>query len=433
MNLSSEPISEFDPLPPSRYRRKRNFVPSLTDNERSEMVENMARRVEPTFDFFLFCLLAGAVLAVGWLLHAPAFFIVGALLAPFMAPVVGLSLSSAIGSYRFFFVSLAGVLVGTVLVSLIGLIAGLASPLLPAYISDTAYQTGLLPWDIVVTYLIGVGLTCFSLIKSEQAPAIPSAIIAFALLTRASAAGYFLGKGDLTACFWQIEVIGILVLIGLVLGMLVFWGFSFRGAATSTLVLSAVWILAAILLGWKVISPAVSHSQSQIKLTASPSPFAVSPSAQKVNSSTATITVMPSQTQIIILPTTPINTSTLTLFVPDETETPIQSSTPSFAQPIPSITRTATAKPTLNIQIGWATIFVGGQQGARLRDKPGFVGKVIMIIDNNTVVKVMSGVQFKDQVYWTQVQTNDGTIGWMVHSVLITATPQPTGTSTPQE
>jgi hypothetical protein len=402
------------------------------------MVENLAGRVEPTFDFFLFCMLAGAVLAVGWLLHAPAFFVVGALLAPFMAPVVGLSLSSAIGSYRFFFVSLAGVLVGIVLVFVTGLIAGLASPLLSAYIPDPAYQTGSLPWDLVVTYIIGVGLTCFSLIKSEQTPAIPSAIIAFALLTRASAAGYFLGKGDLTACFWQVEVIGILVLVGMVLGMLVFWGFSFRGAAASTLVLSAVWILAAVLLGWKVISPAVSHSQSQIIWTASPSPAAilpspskVSPSLQKANTSTATI--QPSQTRIILLPTTPVNPATSTLLVPSETPTSLQTSTPTLTQLVPSATRTATSTSTLNIQVGWATIFVSGQQGARLRDKPGFVGKVISMIDNNTVVKVMSGVEFKDQVYWTQVQTNDGTIGWMVHSVLITATPKPTGTSTPKE
>ena len=78
----------------------------------------------------------------------------------------------------------------------------------------------------------------------------------------------------------------------------------------------------------------------------------------------------------------------------------------------------------------WVKVDVTGQPEARLRDKPGFAGKEIMLIVNGTMVKLLPGVEFKDNVYWAQVETIDGTIGWMVHTVLSTSTPTVTITPT---
>ncbi len=73
---------------------------------------------------------------------------------------------------------------------------------------------------------------------------------------------------------------------------------------------------------------------------------------------------------------------------------------------------------------------VDGQSGARLREKPGFGSKLIMIIQNGVMVKLLPGVEFKDNVYWAHVETIDGTIGWMVHTVLSTSTPSASTTPT---
>lgn len=408
MNFSSEPIFEPDPLPPIHNRRKRSFLPSLSTDDRSEFIQELAHRVEPTFDFFLFSLLAGAVMAAGWLFHAPAILIVGALLVPFMAPVVGLSLSTAIGSFRFLIISFAGLLVGVFLIFITGLTAGLASPIFAEYTMDVSYQIGNLPWDMLFAYLVGIGLTCLSLIKSEQTPALPSAILSYALLTRVSAAGYELGKGNIELALWQAEVMGILVLAGIVVGMIIFWGFAFRPAQGSAYILAFTWIIVLALVGWKAAYPAVMHS---FELANSDSPGMAAPaSATPLKTLTATQTLLPSQTSTVTSTSTPERKAS-------------ETSTPS--------TLTPGNTPTSEIPFDWGFVAADGQSGARLRDKPSFSGKVIRILDNNLMIKILPGFEFKDKVYWSQVQLVDGTIGWMVRSVLITATPIPTEAFTP--
>ena len=406
MNLSSEPILEPAPQPTSKPRRKRSFLPSLSSNERSEIIQNLARRVEPSFDFFLFSLLSGAVLAAGWLFHAPAILIVGVLLAPFMAPVIGLSLAAAIGSFRFLIVSFAGLLVCIFLVFITGLIAGLASPLFPQTPLDSAYRIGYLPWDILATYLIGIGLTCLSLIKSEQTPVLPSAILSYALLTRASVAGYELGQGNLNSALWQIEVLGILLLAGIVIGMLFFWGFAFRPEQTPAYTMAVIFTIALAWVSWKVTYPAVTLLKDLN--------IPMSVSSPGISTKTGTASLLPTATR------RPSRSVTPSPF-------PKDSVTPTRIHP----SQTPSASMTPEGPYILAFVAADGQDGARLRERPSFGGKVIKILDNQLMVKILPGVEFNEKVYWAHVQTIDGTIGWMVHSVLITATPIPTNIDSP--
>ncbi len=404
MNFSSEPIAEPDSYPPNRIRRKRSFLPFLTSDDRSGMILQLARRVEPSFDFFLFSLLAGAVMAAGFLLHAPALVLVGALLVPFMAPVVGLSLSAAIGSLRFFTISLAGLMVGVFLIFITGLVAGLASPIFPVYELDPSFQLDTLPWDILVAYIIGIGLTCLSLIKSEHTPVLPSAILSYALLSRVSAAGYEIGRGELASAIWQAEVVGILLITGIVVGMFIFWGFSFRPSRLIAYGLAAIWMALFGIIGWFTAYPAVEQSilnttNPLVKGEISPTPE-IAP--------TATRSLQPSST-------------------PTQTGTPTLTATMG-----PTATATATQDiwPTIDVTFDWAFIAADGDKGARIREGPSFNAKVIRILDNNLMVKQLPGLELKEKVYWCKVQLIDGTIGWMVRSVLISATPLPTETYT---
>jgi hypothetical protein len=79
MNLPSiEPILPDDPesLPPARRRRSRrlNFS-SSTQDERAEFLAEVAHRVTPSADYFLFSLLAGVILAPELLTDAPALYL----------------------------------------------------------------------------------------------------------------------------------------------------------------------------------------------------------------------------------------------------------------------------------------------------------------------------------------------------------------------
>ena len=89
---------------------------------------DLARRAFPSFEFFLFAFLCGAILGAAYLLNAPALLLVGVLLAPLLTPWVGMMLAAVTGSWRFFFLTLGVLLVAGALVFLTGALAGLAGP-----------------------------------------------------------------------------------------------------------------------------------------------------------------------------------------------------------------------------------------------------------------------------------------------------------------
>ena len=124
-------VTPDDPeqLPPARRRRARRLLAPMESEDRIDFLDKVAHRASPSFDFFLFSLLAGAVIAVGYLLNSQPILILSAILAPLMAPVIGISLGMVVGSVQFFLRSLVGLLIGSVLVFSVGILAGYVSRL----------------------------------------------------------------------------------------------------------------------------------------------------------------------------------------------------------------------------------------------------------------------------------------------------------------
>src|SRR4030067_113913 len=114
-------------LPPARRRRVRRLLAPLDADERADYLDEVAHRASPSFDFFLFSLVSGAVMGIGLLLDAPALLVLGAVLAPLMAPTIGISLGTVTGSGRYFLRSLLGLLIGGLLACLGGAAVGLAT------------------------------------------------------------------------------------------------------------------------------------------------------------------------------------------------------------------------------------------------------------------------------------------------------------------
>ena len=102
-------------------------------DERAALLDTLARRAFPSFEFFLFAFLCGVMLGAGYLLdlkmNSLALLLLGVLLAPSLTPWVGMTLAAITGSWRFFFLTLGGLLVAGVLVFLTGGLAGLAGRL----------------------------------------------------------------------------------------------------------------------------------------------------------------------------------------------------------------------------------------------------------------------------------------------------------------
>lgn len=391
MNLNDRPDPEEIQSARARRRRaKRQVIEQLTPDEQSSYTDEVAKRAAPSFDFFLFSLIAGLLMAIGYLLDSPHLLLAGALVAPMMAPLVGIGLGTVLGSTQYFGRSIGGFLLGSLLVLLSGGLVGLVARIwMPLQLVQVHVHTQLTVPPFLV---IGVGavLTAATLVKQRFNPAIPSVALAYGLYLPISAAGFGLGSGMSYlgadgAVLFVIYLSWVTLLMAAALGVMGFrpntlFGYSIGGVVTLVGIILAIGFGGAgAVLGGQIALP-----------TTPPSP-----------------TVSP-------LPTL---TETATQAPPTASFTP--SLTPTQSR-TPTITPTATATPVE------ALVRVQEEAGAFMRDAPD--GNIISTLFNGSVV-VLSGQTDTGQGSrtWLQVFDLENQVeGWILQSLLITATPAPT-------
>jgi hypothetical protein len=147
--LSNLPRRDHDPR---GRRRRRGHLNIPQDAEgRAALLAGLAHRAYPTYELFVFAGLSGAILAMGYLMDSQALLLFGALVAPLLLPWVGLLIGSVTGSLRFFFETLAALLVSAALVFVIGVLAGFASRVFLPRTFEQAYVHARLWWpDLII-------------------------------------------------------------------------------------------------------------------------------------------------------------------------------------------------------------------------------------------------------------------------------------------
>ncbi|MEW6718749.1 MAG: DUF389 domain-containing protein [Chloroflexota bacterium] len=384
-----------DNLSPARRRRARRGLVRLSLGERATAEENVARRASPSFDFFLYSLLAGCVLALGFWLDEPGLLLVGTLLAPVMAPVVGLALGTITGSTTYFFRSLLGFLVGAVLVWMTGFLAGISSrPWLPLVFSQ-AHQYTQLSWAHFLVLAMGSVSTTASMVRAKQGMRVASIILAYELYLPLAASGLGLGSGseflwpDGLVIFvmnlaWA-TLFGALTMAVLGFRPLTLFGYTFGGAVA----LGGLMLLV-------LLSGAGAVWTANVAL---PTPVPTGTPSPAPPTATLTLTHTP-------VPPTPTDTLTPTL-------------TPSLA---PTKTASPTATPVL------ALVSAPEEYGgARVRTDHSFSAPVIQTLANGTLVQILSTVPVEqEQARWVEVWVPEYNIqGWVVQALLLAATPAP--------
>jgi uncharacterized membrane protein len=389
MNLphtEREPDNPED-LPPARRRRAHRLLAPLDADERAAFLDELAHRTSSSFDFFLFSLLAGAVLSVGILMDAPALLVLGAILAPLMAPFLGISLGTVTGTARFFFRSLFGLLIASLLVFLVGALAGVAAlPWMPLALSQAHFHAQL-SWPNFLVLAIGAIWSAAAIVHEDQNPSIPSIALAYGFYIPLVIAGFGITSGVPHLFPDGLVIFAINLAWGALLGAVTLAVMGFRPLTLFGYTLgAAVTLLGVILLIGLGGASAVLGAQVALP-TSTPTPtFTVTPTA------TLTLTPVPP-------------TSTLTPTV-----------TPSPTKP-PTITPSPTPTPILAL----VQARLGG--GALIRSEPN--GKIIGSLINDTLMKILPESVESNGTVWVHVIAPDGTEGWMDQRVLVTATPAP--------
>ena len=380
-----------------RKRRQRLLIPS-GKSERSLYLNEIAKRLVPGVEYFLFSLVAGLVIATGILVDSPALLVLGALLAPFMAPAVGLGFSTVIGSISFFLRSTGALLIGALLVFGSGALAGWVSRLfLELPLTEAQRFTSFtIPDFLLLT--IGTVLAIYLTIRvPKQRSLVASVPLAYEIYVPVAVAGFGLaaGNGELfPSALWTalINVAWVILVGTITLAVLKLRPFKFFGFLLTAAVIGAA------LYGLYVTSALGSAVQRQME------PF-------------VTLTPRVTKTKPVSSPTWTIQAATPEFTAqPSDTAQPTNTLAPSRTPTI-----TITPKPTPV----WAKVFSATYSGVLVRKTPGFDGEYLTSVENETLIQVLPEVELVDGAYWAHVLLEDGRDGWMVRALLLTATPAP--------
>jgi len=391
-----------------RRAQRRAYFP--TDEEgRAALFEHLARRAFPSYELFVFSLVAGAILGLGYLFNAQALLIFGILVAPLLTPWIGTALSIIAGTPRLFAQTFTALFVSSLIIFFCGLLAGFASRTFQPLTFNEAFTHSRLWWPDLIVLTIASILITISFVRSEDRPYLPSALLAYELFLPLCAAGF--GLGSSVNGLWPQGLFVFIVHLAwatffgiITLFFLRFYPTSFGGLAFTGFTFIALIAIVTSYTGfgnWIMIQAGLSTPEPIAVIASTSTPLAIPSTTQSTKPAQATgiisnLTGTPSQTPKPTL-------TTLTLAA---TETP---------------TSTVTAEPTPILAVIRAS--EGG--GAFIREKPG--GMVLVTLGNGSLVTIIpNDLQDVNGVIWVHVFAivNDARVeGWMIQTVLQTATP----------
>jgi hypothetical protein len=413
----TEPASPNPPPHDARARRRRArraLFPSDAEGQ-AAVLADLAHRSYPSFELFVFAVVSGVILAIGYAIDSQAMLIFGALAAPLLTPWVGLAIAIVTGSPRYFLQTFAALLVSAIIVFLIGLAAGFAAlPFEPHTHQEVHLRASLWIPQLAILAL-GAILLVITFVRTENKPYIPSAFLAYAIYLPISAAGFGLGA-RLDGVFPEAALVALVhfaFATAIATFTLIF--LRFRPRSFGGFLFTFVIILTLIAAAWTAYAFDFAPNGTL-------PPPAPAPTLRSLP--TSTLTASPSEAP------SASPSATLPPSTPTETLTPT---------PAPATSTSADAS-TLAFTLEPTPIFAsikspeGG--GARVRATPG--GDYLFTLNNGYIVIVVGETVDLNGVIWVKIlvdRNGEKSEGWIIQSLLATATPvvnwQPTETLTP--
>ncbi len=397
-----EPQPE-DRLTAARRRRQRRFAADET-GERGEFLADLVHQGTATLDFFLFAVLSGIVLGAAILLDAPALYLLAALLAPFMAPVVGMALATATGSLRLFVSSLFSLLVGGALIYALTAFAGLIQPANYLVPPEQTFLHARFSWPDAAVLVLGMMITIFLIVRNPRSkPLVSSVALAYELFLPLGVAGF--GQ----ALQWNGSVVPGLSPDGLV----VFAAFTALAAVVGAVMFIFQGIHPTKAMGFLVTLLLLALMLAATFFLILPSSGAGMGlpifSAQTAAPPTATFPPAPTATW------TPLPTGTSTPAPPTSTIAPTNT-VASTGTPTP--TQGPSATPV------WGLVNAGEGNGVIIRTEPNSLNVVTTLLNGN-LIQILPEQVNKAGVIWVHVRTTGGLEGWVQLALIATATPKP--------
>ena len=393
---------DTEDLSPARRRRaERGLIPEDLV-EIADEIENLAHQTIPSFDFFLFSLLAAAIITASILVDSPALIVLGALAAPPLNPFLGIALGTATGSIKFFGQRFAGSIIASGFVFLVGILGGYATFVLKTSTIQFLIYNARFSWTHLVLVCAGTALSIIIIKKQGQSPVLPSVVLAYELYVPLAIAGFGFGSGQPHLWPDGLVVFGIHLVVMVITGTIVFMmlgikpltfiGYTVGSVITILGIVGVIGLSSAgAVVGGKIAMPTLPPTSTS---TPTPAPPTFTPS-------------------ITPIPPTP----TLSPTIPTATSTPTATATASI-----------TPKPTPF----YAEIAVSKEYaGAFIRSEPNLQSQILTSLVNGTVIEILDPSPAFDEQgrNWLSIRfvNEDGQEqdGWIIENLLLIATPRP--------
>jgi hypothetical protein len=322
-----------------------------------------------------------------------------------------MSLATIAGSARFLAQTITALFISSLLIFVSGLLAGFASRTFGPLNFNEAFTHSRLWWPDLVTLTIAAVVLTISFVRSEERPYLPSALLAYELFLPLCAAGFGLGSGVSEIWPQGLYVFCVHLAWGTFFGIITLFFLRFHPTSPGGITLTGLTFL--ILIAVVTLLTGFDKWIMEKAGLSTPEPVPVS-QASSTPPAAPGMTPSPESAQATVFIGVPTRT-------PSRTPSPPPLTLEVTLPPTETFTPTVTSEPTPII--GLIRASEGG--GAFIREQPG--GKVLATLANGaTVTIVPNDLQEVNRVIWVHVfaLVNDVRIeGWMIQSVLVTATP----------
>jgi len=383
---------DFNQLPPSQKRRIRRSIKNAGESEVQALSVELKRRSTPAFDFFLYALLGALIAGLAVLLDSPLLFVLAAVCAPFLTPLMGIALAPAIKSLALFLQSLVSLLISLLIFFGGGALAGFLTSYL--HLENFSQLILITSSDLVSWVILSFSaILCTVLfVRRESKPRLIGVLLAYQIFLPVTAAGFNLITGTrqlwLTTLILPFSRLTIAALIAAFVFMIL--GLHPRRAVSwlmfLLLIAAATVMLIANLCGVQFIT---DH---------------------------AAIFPIPTNTATQIPSPLPSSTPTPSPVLPTDTPTPTPTRTNT-----PTLTLTATLTPTPTPF--W--VIVRAENGAVIRQEPNYEALIVAYAQDGSLVQMLTETYQSGSTLWVKVIAENGVEGWIIHSLLVTATPSP--------
>ena len=395
------PDDPEDLSPARRRRAERGIVPEDLV-EIADEVESLANQTIPSFDFYLFSLLAAAIITASILADSPALIVLGVLAAPPLNPFFGISLGTATGSFKFFGQRFAGSMLASGFVFLVGILGGYGTFVIKTPGVQFLIYNARFSWTHIVLVISGTILSIITIKRQSQTPTLPSVALAYELFVPLAIAGFGFGSGQPHLWPDGLVVFGIHLAVMVITGTITF-----------------------ILLGIKPLRFIGYTLGSVVTILGIVGVIGLTSAGAVVGGNVAMPTLVPTAT-LSPTPAPPTSTPTITPIPPTPTATPTLP-TPTNT-PLPTGTPTETPKPTPF----YAEIAVSKEYaGAFIRSEPSLESQILTSLVNGTVIEILNpSPSFDEQGRnWLSIRyvDEDGIKqdGWIIENLLLISTPRP--------